>query len=89
MKISYPYSFCYLLKPLQKVALQLKLLTHMYIYYAQAISLAFKIFSSFFVKCGEASTSTSNKCVARENLGLCPASPYSEQVGGGRTGMAR
>ena len=34
-------------------------------------------------------TSTSNKCVARENLGLCPASPYSEQVEGGRTGMVR
>ena len=27
--------------------------------------------------------------MAQENLGLCPASPYSEQVGGGRTGMAR
>ena len=35
------------------------------------------------------STSTSNKCVARENLGLCPASTYSVQVDGEIAGVAR
>ena len=35
------------------------------------------------------STSTSNKCVARGYLGLCPTSPYSVQVDGERTGVAR
>ena len=35
------------------------------------------------------STSTSNKCVARENLGLCPASPNSGHVEGERTFVDR
>ena len=35
------------------------------------------------------STSTSNKCVARENLRLCPASFYSVLVDGEITGVAR
>ena len=34
-------------------------------------------------------TSTLNKCVARENLGLSPASPYSGFVDGEVAGIAR